>query len=86
MIDDYLDDADELDADVYSKEFKLPKEIMEHNFMVVHKRDWKSYLNSIEWDTWCKHDTDEERLVKQEAILKRKTKIRQAICTEYLNQ
>ena len=47
MIDDYLDDADELDADVYSKEFKLPKEIMEHNFMVVHKRDWKSYLNSI---------------------------------------
>ncbi len=35
-----------------------PLEVMEKSFYGVHNRDWKSYLNSIEWDTWCKpYDT-----------------------------
>ena len=46
---------------------------MEHLFYDVHKRDYKSYLASIEWDgTWLKHDTPEEARIKQEEILERK--------------
>lgn len=73
MIDDYLDDTHELEADVYSKNYKTPHQVMEHLFYDVHKRDYKSYLASIEWDgTWLKHDTPEEARIKQEEILERK--------------
>jgi len=31
-----------------------PNEVMEKSFYGTHNRNWKSYLKSIEWDTWCK--------------------------------
>ena len=63
------DDVYELEADIYSKDSKTPQQVMEHKFNVVHNRNWKEYLNSIEWDgLWLKHDTEEEKLAKQEAL------------------
>ena len=61
------DDVYELEADIYSKDSKTPQQVMEHKFNVVHNRNWKEYLNSIEWDgLWLKHDTEEERQRKKE--------------------
>ena len=61
------DDPYELESDVYSKKFKTPQQVMEHKFNVVYNRNWKEYLNSIEWDgLWLKHDTEEERQRKKE--------------------
>lgn len=46
--------------DIYDLEDDLkivgvtPQEVMEKLFYEVHNRDWKRYLASIEWDTWCK--------------------------------
>jgi hypothetical protein len=35
----------------------------------IYKRNWKEFLNSIEWDgLWLKHDTPEEKRIKQEAL------------------
>ena len=50
-----------IDYDEIEKEDKTPQKIMEYKFNVVYNRDWKRYLDSIEWDTWCKHETEEER-------------------------
>ena len=37
-----------------------PQEYMERKFNDIYNRDYKSYLASIEWDTWCKHETPAE--------------------------
>jgi len=50
-----------IDYDEIEKNDKTPQKIMEYKFNVVYNRDWKRYLDSIEWDTWCKHETEEER-------------------------
>ena len=70
------DDIDELEADVYSKNFKTPQQVQSYLFNDVYKRDWKLYLNSIEWDgLWLKHDTPEEAEEKQRLIRERKQQI-----------
>ena len=51
----------ELEADIYAKNVKTPQQIMEHQFWVVHKGNYKSYLDSIEWDTPPPPETEEER-------------------------
>lgn len=50
-----------IDYDEIEKDDKTPQKIMEYKYNVVYNRDWKRYLDSIEWDTWCKHETEEER-------------------------
>ena len=70
------EDAYELEADIYSKNSKTPHQIMEHKFINVHNRNWKTYLSSIEWDgLWLKHPTEEERLKQKEEIEERKRQI-----------
>jgi len=69
-MDDYLD-YDELDADiVYTG--KSPYDISQELFIDIYKRNLWDYLNSIEWDTWCKHETPEETK-KRMAEAERKT-------------
>lgn len=61
------EDIEELEADVYSKNFKTPHQVQSYLFNDVYKRDYKKYLQSIEWDTlWLKHDTEEEKQIKIE--------------------
>jgi len=63
------DDISDLEADIYSKNHRTPQQIMLDTYENVHKRNWKEFLNSIEWDgLWLKHDTEEEKLAKQEAL------------------
>lgn len=70
------DDVYELEADIYSNDSKTPQQVMEHKFNVVHNRNWKEYLNSIEWDgLWLKHDTPEEAQERQRLIQERKQQI-----------
>jgi len=70
------EDAYELEADIYSKDFKTPHQVMEDKFYGIYKRDYKSYLNSIEWDgLWLKHDTPEEARIKEEQRIERKRQI-----------
>ena len=70
------EDIDELEADVYSKNSKTPQQVQSYLFNYVYKRDWKLYLNSIEWDgLWLKHDTPEEAEEKQRLIRERKQQI-----------
>lgn len=54
--------------DEIEKDDKAPQKIMEYQYNVVHNRNWKSFLDSIEWDTWCKHETEEEREERLEQI------------------
>lgn len=62
-------DVYELESDIYSKNHRTPQQIMLDSYNNIHNRDWKSFLNSIEWDTlWLKHDTKEERLAKQAVL------------------
>lgn len=52
--------------DDIEKDDKLPQKIMEYKYNVIHNRNWKNYLNSIEWDgEWLRHDTEEEKKLKQ---------------------
>jgi hypothetical protein len=37
-----------------------PMKWAEKQFNEVYHRDWKLYLQSIEWDTWCKKLSPEE--------------------------
>ena len=61
------EDIDELESDVYSKNYKTPHQIQSYLFNDVYKRNHIDYLNSIEWDTlWLKHDTEEEKQIKIE--------------------
>lgn len=70
------EDFNELEADVYSKEYKSPREVQDYLYTTLYNRNWKEYLKSIEWDgTWLKHDTPEERRVKEEKRLERKRQI-----------
>jgi len=70
------EDIDELEADVYSKNSKTPQQVQSYLFNDVYKRDWKLYLNSIEWDgLWLKHDTPEEAQERQRLIQERKQQI-----------
>jgi hypothetical protein len=65
---DYEDISD-LEADIYSKNHRTPQRIMLDMYENVYKRNWKEFLNSIEWDgLWLRHDTKEEKLAKQEAL------------------
>ena len=70
-MNDYVDEF-ELENDAAYKNCKTPQEIMEYKFEVVYKRDWKAYLQSIEWDTWCKPNDPVEvaRIIKEEQIRK----------------
>lgn len=54
-----------IDYDEIEKDDKTPQKIMEYQFNVVYNRDWKRYLQSIEWDTWCRHETEEEKLERE---------------------
>lgn len=55
-----------IDWDDIEKDDKLPQKIMEYKYNVIHNRNWKNYLNSIEWDgTWLRHDTPEEKEIKK---------------------
>ena len=70
------DDPYELESDIYSTDYKTPQQVMEYKFDVVHNRNWKNYLNSIEWDgLWLKHDTPEEAQERQRLIRERKQQI-----------
>jgi len=60
------DDPYELESDIYSKKYKTPQQIMEHQLWVVHKGDYKSYLNSIQWDTPPPPETEEEKQLRIE--------------------
>jgi hypothetical protein len=70
------EDIDELEADMYSKNFKTPHQVQSYLFNDVYKRNHTLYLNSIEWDgLWLKHDTAEEAQERQRLIQERKQKI-----------
>lgn len=57
-MEEYLDPY-ELEEDVKVPGV-TPQEFMERQFNDIYKRNHKLYLESIEWDTWCKHETPEE--------------------------
>lgn len=57
-----------IDYSEIEKDDKLPHKIMDYQFNVVYNRNWKEYLKSIEWDTWCRHETEEEREERLEKI------------------
>jgi hypothetical protein len=70
------DDPHELESDIYSKNHKTQQQIMEYQFDVVYKRNWKEYLKSIEWDgLWLKHETEEEKQIRLEIEQERKREI-----------
>jgi hypothetical protein len=57
------DDPYELEQDLHYKNCKSPFEIMVDTFHGVYHRDWKLYLESIEWDgLWLRHDTLQEKI------------------------
>lgn len=61
------DDPYDLEQDLYYKNSKSPFEIMVNTFHGIYNRDWKLYLESIEWDSnWLKHDTMSERIERFE--------------------
>ena len=61
------DDPYELELDMYYKNSKSPNELMMHTFNSVYNRNWKLYLQSIEWDgLWLRHDTMAERIARFE--------------------
>jgi hypothetical protein len=61
------DDPYELEADLYYKNSKAPFEIMVDTFHGIYNRNWKLYLQSIEWDSeWLRHDTMSEMIERFE--------------------
>ena len=71
-----FDDVYDLESDLYSKNYKSPQQIQETLFNDVYKRNWKLYLNSIEWDgLWLRHDTPEEKEQKRLAAIEHQIKI-----------
>ena len=56
----------------YDEEYKKtisPIEWADKQFNEVYHRNWKLYLNSIEWDTWCEPEDEQtirERIKKHE--------------------
>jgi hypothetical protein len=63
--------SDELDYYDVEQEFlykntTTPQQVQEHLYNMVYNRNWKDYLNSIEWDgLWLRHDTLEEKEQKR---------------------
>lgn len=67
------DDIEDLESDIYSKNHRTPQQIMLDTYENVYKRNWKLFLNSIEWDgLWLRHDTEDEKIAKREMIEERK--------------
>jgi len=58
-----FDDIYELEQDL-KPPGRTPQEIMDEKFNDTYKRDWKLYLASIEWDTWCK-PMDAKSIIEQ---------------------
>ena len=48
-----MDDVYEIEKLEGYEDIRSPLEMAEDKFNNIYKRDWKLYLNSIEWDTWC---------------------------------
>lgn len=46
-------DINDLENDVAYKGIRSPYEMMNDTFSVTYNRNWKVFLQSIEWDTWC---------------------------------
>ena len=42
-----------------------PLDWADKQFNEIYHRNWKLYLNSIEWDTWCTKLTAEEILAQE---------------------
>lgn len=63
MDESLFDDIHELEEDLKIPGI-TPMEVMEKSFYEVHNRNWKSYLASIEWDTWCE-PMDPQSLLEQ---------------------
>lgn len=67
------DDIYELESDIYSKNHRTPQQIMLDTYENIYKRNWKEFLNSIEWDgLWLKHETEEEKQIRLCEIEERK--------------
>lgn len=48
-----MEDEYELERDAAYKDVLTPMEYANKQFNDIYKRDYKMYLDSIEWDTWC---------------------------------
>ena len=56
----------EVEQDILYKNTTTPQQVQEHLYNVVYNRNWKNYLNSIEWDgSWLRHDTPDEKEQKR---------------------
>jgi len=65
------EDEYELEQDASYKGSRTPTQIMEHELYIVHGGNYKSYLNSIEWDTWLQpYEPGELARVLEEAAIK----------------
>lgn len=64
------EDVDELENDASYKGFRTPLQIMDHKFNEVYNRDWKRYLDSIEWDDWLEpiNPLELAKILKQKEI------------------
>ena len=51
MIDE---DVYELEQDANHSQHRTPQQIMEEKYYEHYRGNWKLYLQSIEWDDWCK--------------------------------
>lgn len=72
---DYEDEY-ELYTDTFAKDYKTPHQVQSHLFNEVYGRNYKLYLDSIEWDSsWLKHDTPEEAQERRRIINERKQQI-----------
>jgi len=61
------EDIYELETDTYAKNHRTPQQIMLDSYENVYKRNWKLFLDSIEWDgLWLKHETEEEKQIRLE--------------------
>ena len=59
---DYFD----IEQEVLYKDTITPQQLKEHLYNRVYNRNWRDYLNSIEWDGfWLRHDTPEEKEQKR---------------------
>ena len=70
------DDIYDLEADIYSKNHRTPQQIMLDTYENVYKRNWKLFLDSIEWDgLWLKHETEEEKELRLEKLEEHKRQV-----------
>lgn len=57
-MDDFVD-INDLYADIKGVGM-TPQMYMDRQYYDIYKGDYKRYLKSIEWDTWCTHETEDE--------------------------